>query len=251
MDMGIKGKVGLVTGAGRGIGAAIAKALAAEGCAVAVCDKDLEPAEQVVADIQAAGGVAMAVVADVSSLAAAHTCVAEVARQLGPVQILVNNAGFSLDGPVSDMTEAQWDSVVDVCLKGSWTFAQAVTPGMMKIASGRIINIASRAHLGENNKSNYCAAKAGVIGLTNALAIELGRHGITVNAVAPGLIRTDRVLGIRYFDDIDRRAKLSTPIQRPGMPEDIAGAVVYLASVHGGFVSGETLHVTGGRYSST
>ncbi|HWU79912.1 MAG TPA: SDR family NAD(P)-dependent oxidoreductase [Caulobacter sp.] len=251
MDTGIKGRTSLVTGAGRGIGAAIAKALAAEGSLVAVCDKDLEPAQTVAAEIEAAGGKALAVAVDVSSLQDVGRGVALVASTLGPIDILVNNAGFSLDGPLTDMSEQQWDSVVDVCLKGSWAMARAVAPSMIDRKRGRVINIASRAHLGENNKSNYCAAKAGVIGLTHALAIELGRHDITVNAVAPGLIRTDRVLGLRYYEDIDRRAKLSTPIQRPGMPEDIAAAVLYLASEQAGFVTGETLHVTGGRYSST
>ncbi len=251
MEMGIKGRVSLVTGAGRGIGAAIAKALGAEGSTVAVCDKDPTPAQQVVAEIEASGGKALAVSVDVADVEAVRRCVADVTKAMGPVEILVNNAGFSLDGPLTEMTEQQWDHVVDVCLKGSWAFAQAVAPTMIERRRGRIVNIASRAHLGENKKSNYCAAKAGVIGLTNALAIELGRHDITVNAVAPGLIRTERVLGLRYYDDIDRRAKLSTPIQRPGMPEDIAAAVLFLASEHAGFVTGETLHVTGGRYSST
>ena len=251
MDMGIKGRVSLVTGAGRGIGAAIARGLAAEGSVVAVCDKDLEPAQKVAAEIEAGGGRALAVAVDVANLEAVSRGVADVAKVLGPIDILVNNAGFSLDGPLTEMTEQQWDSVVDVCLKGCWAVARAVAPAMIERGHGRIVNIASRAHLGEFNKSNYCAAKAGVIGLTNALAIELGRHDITVNAVAPGLIRTDRVLGSRYYEDIDRRAKQSTPIQRPGMPEDIAAAVVFLASEQAGFVTGETLHVTGGRYSST
>ena len=251
MDMGIKGRVSLVTGAGRGIGAAIAKALAAEGSVVAVCDKDLEPAQKVVAEIEASGGRALAVSADVADLEAVKRSVADVGKAVGPIDILVSNAGFSLDGPLAEMTEQQWDSVVDVCLKGCWAAARAVAPSMIERRRGRIVNIASRAHLGENNKSNYCAAKAGVIGLTNALAIELGRHDITVNAVAPGLIRTERVLGLRYYEDIDRRAKQSTPIQRPGTPEDIAAAVVFLASDQAGFVTGETLHVTGGRYSSS
>lgn len=251
MDMGLNGRVAVVTGGARGIGAAIVRALAAEGCKVAVCDRDLAPARELADEIEAGGAGATALQVDVSSRAAVRDGMAAIGERLGPIDILVNNAGFSLDGPLVEMTEAQWDTVVDVCLKGSWLCAQAVAPLMMQRRYGRIINIASRAHLGEINKSNYCAAKAGVIGLTSALAIELGRFDITVNAVAPGLIRTERVRGLGHYDDIDRRARASTPIQRPGMPDDIASAVVYLASSHGGFISGETVHVTGGRYSST
>jgi 3-oxoacyl-[acyl-carrier protein] reductase len=251
MELGIRDQIAIVTGGGRGIGAAIAKALAQEGCQVAVCDRDSDPAHEVADEITQAGGKAFAVSADVRDSDAVKRCVDAVLARCGAVHILVNNAGFSLDGPLLEMTETQWDSVVDVCLKGSWLFAQAVVPAMVERKYGRIINIASRAHLGENNKSNYCAAKAGVIGLTNALAIELGRHNITVNAIAPGLIRTERVLGLRYYQDIDRRASERTPIQRPGVSEDVADGVLYLASSRAGFVTGETLHITGGRYSST
>jgi 3-oxoacyl-[acyl-carrier protein] reductase len=251
MDMGLKGKVALVTGAGRGLGADIARQLAAEGCKVAVCDRDAQPAAEVVQSIQAAGGQAFAVTADVASRDSVQAAVAQTIAQLGAIDILVNNAGFSEDAPIEEMTEAQWDRVLDVCLKGSWLCAQAVVPSMKAQGQGRIINISSRAHLGENRKTNYCAAKAGLLGLTSALSIELGASGITVNAIAPGLIRTERVHNLQFFEDIDRRAKQNTPIQRPGMPQDIGAAVIYLASEHGGFISGHTLYVTGGRYSST
>jgi 3-oxoacyl-[acyl-carrier protein] reductase len=251
MDMGLKDKVALITGAGRGIGADIAMQLAAEGCKVAVCDLDATPAASVAKAIVQAGGKALAVTADVASRVSVRDAVAQIVKSLGPVEILVNNAGFSQDAPLEEMTDEQWDLVIDVCLKGSWLCSQAVVAGMKALGRGRIINIASRAHLGENRKSNYCAAKAGVLGLTSALSLELGHSGITVNSVAPGLIRTDRVQNLQYYQDIDRRAKLSTPIQRAGMPQDIAAAVTYLASEHAGFVSGQTLYVTGGRYSST
>jgi len=251
MDTGIKGRVSLITGGAQGIGAAISKALAVQGCIVAIGDKDIESANLLAQEIKAKGGVAMTTHIDVADAESVQRAVLEVTQAAGPIDILVNNAGFSMDSPIAEMTELQWDKVVDVCLKGPWLTCRAVAPSMTARQYGRIINIASRAHLGENNKSNYCAAKAGVIGLTNALAIELGRHDITVNAIAPGLIRTERVKGLRYFEDIDRRAKLSTPIQRPGMPDDIAATVVFLASDQAGFISGETLHVTGGRYSST
>jgi 3-oxoacyl-[acyl-carrier protein] reductase len=251
MDMGLKGKVALVTGAARGIGLAIASQLADEGCRVAVCDLDLEAAQAACSSMVERGATAFAVSADVSSRASITDAVARARSELGPIEILVNNAGFSMDAPFEEMTEEQWDRVVDVCLKGSWLCAQAVVADMKSLGGGRIINIASRAHLGESNKTNYCAAKAGVLGLTSALSIELGKYGITVNSIAPGLIRTERVLGLRYYEDIDRRAKLSTPIQKSGEPSDIAAAAVYLASSAAAFVSGDTLYVTGGRYSST
>jgi len=251
MDMGLGQAVALVTGGGRGIGTAIAAGLAREGCSVAVCDKDVAAAQDVARTITSAGGVAKAFELDVTSAESVRDALRAVERDLGRTGILVNNAGFSLDAPLDEMSEEQWDRVVDACLKGTWLMCRAAAPAMKAAGHGRIVNIASRAHLGENNKSNYCAAKAGVVGLTNALSIELAPHGVTVNAVAPGLIRTERVLGLRYFEDIDRRARAATPVQRPGLPEDIAAAVVFLASRHAGFISGETLHVTGGRYSST
>lgn len=251
MYAGINGRVAIVTGGARGIGAAISKALAVQGCVVAIGDKELDPADLLAREIVADGGQACAFFLDVADAQSVQRCITEVTKSLGPVDILINNAGFSMDSPIAEMTELQWDSVVDVCLKGSWLMCREVAPSMIASQRGRIINITSRAHLGENNKSNYCAAKAGVIGLTKALSIELGPHGITVNAVAPGLIRTERVKGLRYFEDIDNRAKLGTPIKLPGLPEDVAAAVVFLASEQAGFVSGETVHVTGGRYSST
>ena len=251
MNLGLEGKIAVVTGAGRGIGRGIAQALGDEGCVVVVCDRDLPVAQEVADAIERNGGRAIAAQADVAKRDSVMALAARVERELGLADILVNNAGFSLDGLLLEMSDEQWDNVVDVNLKGSWLCAQAFVPGMRSKGAGRIVNISSRAHLGENKKSNYCAAKAGVIGLTRALSIELGPDNITVNSVAPGLIRTERVKAIAHFDDIDRRAQLSTPIKRPGEAADIAMAVVYLASAAGGFVSGETLHVTGGRYSST
>jgi 3-oxoacyl-[acyl-carrier protein] reductase len=251
MKLDLAGKVAVVTGGGRGIGRAICEALAGEGCPVAVCDRDEDAARDVAQAIVAQRGHAAALKVDVSDRSSVQLAATDVQRLLGTACILVNNAGFSLDGPLLEMTDEQWDAVVDVNLKGSWLCAQTFVPAMRAAGWGRIINISSRAHLGENRKSNYCAAKAGVIGLTRALSIELGDDNITVNAVAPGLIRTERVRSLRHFEDIDRRARESTPIKRPGTPEDVAAAVVYLASEAAAFVSGEVLHVTGGRYSST
>lgn len=251
MDLRLKDHVAIVTGAGRGIGAAIATTLAEEGCHLVLCDKDLDVAEEVRNILQERGSRAIALQVDVARYDCAAHVIQTALEEYGNIHILVNNAGFSRDAPIVDMTERAWDDVVDASLKGAWAFSQAAARHMIAQRYGRIINIASRAYWGEFNKTNYASAKAGMVGLSRALALELGPHEITVNAIAPGLIRTERVRNLKYFEDIDRRAKSSTPIQRPGMPEDIADAVAFLASHRAGFITGELLHVTGGRFSSS
>ena len=251
MDLGIGGHVALVTGAGRGIGEAVAVRLAQEGCRVVICDLDMAPAENVAARIRATGGEALAVQADVAQYEAASEVVGRALKHFGDLHILVNNAGFSRDAPVTEMTEQAWDAVVNACLKGTWAFSQAAARHMIGRKYGRIVNIASRAHWGEFNKTNYASAKAGVVGLSRALALELAPHEITVNTIAPGLIRTERVKNLKFYEDIDRRAKLSTPIQRAGEPEDIADGVAFLASRRAGFITAELLHITGGRFASS
>lgn len=248
MDLKIRGDVAIVTGGARGIGAGIVRGLADEGAQVVIWDRDLEPAEALAAEIRDAGGMAIAVQGDVACSAQVQDVIAEVIARLGGLHILVNNAGFSLDGPITDMSDDQWDRVYEVCLKGVFNTCRAAAPQMISQQHGRIINIASRAVVGDNNKSNYSAAKAGVVGFTRSLAVELGRHAITANAIAPGLIHTDRVKTTPYYADLDRRAREMTPIQRPGLPEDIADAVLYFASRRTGFVSGELLYVSGGRH---
>lgn len=247
MDLQLKDHVAIVTGAARGIGAAVARSLATEGAAVVVWDLELEAAEALTREIVQEGGRAQAAQGDVTSRLDVERVIESVNSSFGGIQILVNNAGFSLDAPLTEMTDERWDKVNDVCLKGTFLTCRAVVPHLISQGYGRIINISSRAYNGDDNKSNYSAAKAGVIGFTRALAIELGRHAITANIVAPGLIRTDRVRQTPFFDELDQRARQLTPIQRPGSPADVADAVLYLASPRTGFVSGEVLHVTGGR----
>ncbi len=250
MDMGLQAHVAVVTGGARGIGAGIVRGLAAEGAHIAIWDRDLEPAQVLADEISAAGGTARAYAGDVTDRGAVERILAQVADDFGPIRVLVNNAGFSRDATVIDMTDEQWDSVYEVCLRAAFLVCRAAAPAMIAAQYGRIVNVASRTHSGEIYKANYSAAKAGLVALTRTIAIELGKNAITANCVAPGLIRTERVIGNPGYDDIDRRARRATPIQRPGETSDVADAVVYLASPRTGFVSGEIIHVTGGRAAS-
>ncbi|WP_322761857.1 SDR family NAD(P)-dependent oxidoreductase [Frankia sp. Cr2] len=247
-DLGISGHVAVVTGGGRGIGAAIVRALAAEGARVVVWDRDDAAADATVAAVVAAGGHAHPVVADVTDRAAVDVAVGSVVTRLGSIQALVNCAGFSSDAPIGEMTDEQWASVLEVNLTAPFYVTRAIVPSMIGQHYGRIVNISSRARLGDRNKVNYCAAKAGLVGLTYALALELGEHGITVNAVAPGFVETDRVRTLTYFEDLKRRAVAKTPVRRLGEERDVADAVLYLLGRGSGFVTGEVLGVSGGRW---
>lgn len=250
MDLGLRDQIAVVTGAGQGIGAEIATALAEEGCQVAVWDRDAKSAETMAERIRKTGGAAFAVTGDVTQRATVNQVLAQIVERCKSVQILVNNAGFSLDSPFVDMSEQQWNSVIEVCLTGVFHCSQAVAPIMIGQRYGRIINISSRSALGDFSKANYVAAKAGVSGFTKALALELAKDEITVNAISPGFIRTERVLKSPHYEQMDARAKTRTPIQRPGMPRDVANAALFLAAKSSGFITGEVLHVAGGRLSS-
>jgi 3-oxoacyl-[acyl-carrier protein] reductase len=247
MDLQLVGQVAFVTGGARGIGAGIVRALVAEGAHVAIWDRDIDAASDLAREMSQQGGTALAIGGDVTSADEVKEAIHTITKELGAIRIAINNAGFSLDAPITQMTDERWDQVYEVCLKATFVVCRAVAPAMIEQGYGRIINISSRTHDGEVNKSNYAAAKAGVIGLTRSLALELGKHAITANCVAPGLIRTERVLLNPFYLDIDERARAATPIQRPGDVSDVADAVLYLASPRTGFVSGEVLHVAGGR----
>ncbi|AZY47883.1 beta-ketoacyl-ACP reductase [Bordetella avium] len=248
MDLGIENQVALVTGAGNGIGLACARALAREGCRVVVADIDAAAAGSAAQDITRAGGQALALALDVSRPEPVRQAVAEVLAHWGGIDILVNNAGFSRDGPIGVMSDAQWADVMNVNLTGQFHCIREIAPHMAARGYGRIVNMASRAHFGDVNKANYAASKAGVIGLTRALAIELGQSGVTVNAVAPGIIQTERLSRLPQFADIQARSLAGMPIKRMGQPEEVADAVVFLASARSGFITGEVLHISGGRY---
>jgi 3-oxoacyl-[acyl-carrier protein] reductase len=248
MDFGLNGLVVMVTGGGSGIGAETARLFATLGAKVAVVDKNREGAQAVRDAILAAGGQAAAHEADVTDEASVNDTVARVQQELGTVAILVNNAGFTRDMKITKMTVADWDSVVDVILKGAFLCSRAVLPGMAEARYGRIVNISSRAHLGNPGQANYSSAKAGIIGFTRALALEWGKHNITVNAVAPGIINTSAVTNLPHYQKIKESAERTTPIPRIGETVDVANAIVFLGSRLASYITGETLHVTGGRY---
>jgi 3-oxoacyl-[acyl-carrier protein] reductase len=244
-------RVAIVTGAARGIGASVAKRLADDGLVVAVFDLDEPGCETVAREIEGAGGHALAVAVDVSDEHGVEEAVSRVAAELGDPTVLVNNAGIIRDNLLYKMTLADWDSVMSVHLRGSFLMTRAVQAFMTKAGWGRIINLSSTSALGNRGQANYSAAKAGLQGFTKTLALELGRFGVTANAIAPGFIETEMTaataerLGVSFDDFKAARAK-DTPVARTGLPEDIAHAVSFFASEGAGFVSGQVLYVAGG-----
>jgi len=250
MQLGLKDRVVIVTGSARGIGAETALALAEEGACIVVTDIDGDAAAAHCAALQGAGHRAIAVAADVTRQADVERLAQAAVAAFGGVHVLVNNAGFARDARITRLSEADWDAVVDTVLKGAFLCTRAVAPLMAAAKWGRVVNISSRAHLGNPGQANYSAAKAGILGLSAALALELGRDGITVNTIAPGFIETDGVRKLPHYAKIRDNALARTPIGRLGVPRDIAAAVCFLASEAAGYISGATLHVTGGRYAT-
>lgn len=248
MDLGIKGKVAIVTGSARGLGAMIARRLAEEGAKVVINDVQRELAEGTAQALRADGFEAHCVVADITRAAEVQRLVDGTVDTFGGVHILVNNAGFPRDRYLVKMTEEDWDLVLEVMLKGAFLASRAVMPRLIEQGWGRVVNISSRAYLGNPTQANYAAAKAGLIGFAKALALEEGRYGITVNCVAPGFMETEMVQALPTYETIRDRAVAAQSIKRVGMPADIADAVAFLASKRAGFITGEVLHVTGGRY---
>lgn len=248
MDLQIRNRVAIVTGAANGIGAAIATALAAQGVKLLLCDRDADRLAVREKELASAGASVLAVVADVVDPLSVESMVVQCMQRFGAAHILINNAGFTRDMRITKMRDEDWDDVVDVVLRGAFLCTRAAVPLMSKEKWGRIVNISSRAHLGNPGQANYSAAKAGLIGFTRAMAKEGGRDGITVNAVAPGLIATAAVTGLPHFEKIREAAEKITPIQRLGRVEDVADAVLFLCSERASYITGEVLHVTGGRY---
>jgi 3-oxoacyl-[acyl-carrier protein] reductase len=246
--------VAIVTGAARGIGAATARRLATDGHAVAVLDLVQESCGDTVAAIEAAGGRAVPVGADVSDADQVAAAVARVADELGPPTVLVNNAGVLRDNLLFKMTEDDWDTVMGVHLRGAFLMSRAAQAYMTQAQFGRIVNLSSTSALGNRGQANYAAAKAGLQGFTKTLAIELGPFGVTVNAVAPGFIVTDMTAATAArvkmdFDEFQKRAAEEIPVRRVGRPEDVAHTISFLASEGAGFVSGQVIYVAGGPLS--
>jgi 3-oxoacyl-[acyl-carrier protein] reductase len=246
--MELEGKNAIVTGGSLGIGAAIAIELGRQGANVALnYRKHDTEAKQVALEIEKMGRKALVVKADVSSFADAEKMAAEVAKELGTVHILVNNAGVNRDGVIWKMTEEQWDTVLDINLKGYFNYTRAVAPLLRQNNWGRIVNITSINGLrGKFGQTNYSAAKAGIIGFTKALAKELGKSNVTVNAVAPGMIETDMMKDLP--EDIKKAAIDETVVKRLGLPEDVAWVVAFLCSERARHVTGEVIRVDGGQY---
>jgi 3-oxoacyl-[acyl-carrier protein] reductase len=244
-------RVAIVTGAARGIGAATARRLAQDGLAVAVLDLDEASAKGTVEAIESAGGRALALGADVSDAEQVDAAVSRVAAELGAPTVLVNNAGVTRDNMLFKMTESDWDTVMNVHLKGAFLMSRAAQKHMTEAKWGRIVNLSSVSALGNRGQANYATAKAGLQGFTKTLAIELGKFGVTVNAIAPGFIETEMTrataerLGVPFDQFIEFNAK-QIPVQRVGQPEDIAHLVSFLVSEGAGFVSGQVIYAAGG-----
>jgi len=245
------GRVAIVTGAARGIGAATARRLAADGMAVAVLDLDAGSCDATVEAITSTGGRAIAVGADVSEDEQVEAAVATVAEDLGPPAVLVNNAGVLRDNLLFKMSEDDWDTVLNVHLRGSFLMSRSVQKHMVDQRYGRIVNLSSSSALGNRGQANYSAAKAGMQGLTKTLAIELGQFGITANAVAPGFIATDMTaataarLGMT-FEDFQASVASQVPARRIGEVDDVAHAISFLASEGARYISGQVIYVAGG-----
>jgi 3-oxoacyl-[acyl-carrier protein] reductase len=244
-------RTALVTGSARGIGAAIAKRLSDDGFAVAVLDLDETACEPVRDEIVSAGGRAIAVGVDVADEEAVERAVSRVAEELGHPSVLVNNAGITRDNLLFKLTANEWDSVMNVHLRGAFLMSRASQRYMTEAGWGRIVNLSSTSALGNRGQANYSAAKAGLQGFTKTLAIELGKFGVTVNAIAPGFIETKMTadtaerMGIS-FEDFKKGAAKQIPVARVGQPEDIAAVVSFFARDDASFVSGQVIYVAGG-----
>jgi 3-oxoacyl-[acyl-carrier protein] reductase len=244
-------RTAIVTGAARGIGAAIALRLADAGHRIAVVDLHEHETAGTVAQIVAAGGRAIGIGADVASTDDAENAVSRVVEELGAPTILINNAGILRDNLLFKMSDADWDAVIGVHLRGAFVMSRAVQSHQVSAGWGRIVNLSSTSALGNRGQANYAAAKAGVQGFTKTLAIELGPFGVTVNAIAPGFIATDMLretaqrVGVTFEEFLAGAAK-DIPVGRTGVPADIAAAAAFFVSEEASFVSGQVLYVAGG-----
>ena len=246
--MALQGKIAIITGAGCGIGHATAIKFANSGIKVVVNDIIDDSAVKTVNEIKSNGGEAVYIQADISKWEEARKLVDETIKIYGTVDILVNNAGITRDKLLRDMGEDDWDAVLNINLKGAFNCCKFVTPVMAKKKYGKIVSLSSLAYLGNPGQANYSSSKAGILGLTRSLALEFGRYHLNINAVAPGMIDTDGLKTHPKYKMVIDRAVKGTPLGRLGTPEDIANAICFLVSENANYITGEVLHVTGGRY---
>jgi 3-oxoacyl-[acyl-carrier protein] reductase len=246
----LSGRVALVTGGGRGIGAPTARRLAGDGAAVLVVDLDLEPADEVRAEIASAGGTARATSCDVADRGAVESAVRLAVDELGSLDILVTCAGITRDNLVHKLTDEDWDAVIGTHLKGTFLCAQSAQRVMVERGGGSMVFLSSASARGNRGQANYSAAKAGIEGLARTLAIELGPFGIRVNAVAPGFVETRMTRAVaertgQDFEDFKQAYSERVPLRRVGQPEEIASAIAFFAGDDSSFVTGQTLHIAG------
>lgn len=242
-----KDKIAVVTGASRGIGRSIALALAAKGAVIVAVDMDQASTDAVVAELQASGAKALGIIGNVTNTPDVERMINQAMETFGRVDILINNAGITRDGLLVRMKDEDWDAVLSVNLKGAFLCSRAASKVMAKQRYGRIINIASIVgQMGNAGQANYCASKAGLIGLTKSNARELAKRNITVNAVAPGFIAT--AMTDALSDKVREELAAQIPMERLGSSEDIANAVLFLAAEQSGYITGHVLAVNGGMY---
>ena len=250
----LDGRVAFVTGAGRGIGAATALRLAEEGARVGLADVDTSGCEEVAAEIRKLGSEALVHKCDVASAAQVQEAVDKTAAQFGRLDILVNNAGVLRDNLLFKMTDEDWETVMNVHLRGAFNCSRAAQKYMVQQKYGRIVSLSSTSALGNRGQANYSTAKAGLQGFTRTLAIELGQFGITANAVAPGFIDTEMTRSTARRqgldpDEVIANASKVIPVRRVGQPRDVANVICFLASEEAGYVSGQIIYVAGGPRS--
>ena len=241
----------IVTGAARGIGASVARRLSREGHAIAIIDLDADACQSIVDEIVAEGGTAQGFAADVSDEVSVENAVDAIALAMGHPLVLVNNAGILRDNLLFKMTVDDWDAVMGVYLRGAFLMSRAAQRHMIEAGWGRIVNLSSTSALGNRGQANYAAAKAGMQGFTKTLAIELGRYGVTVNAIAPGFIESEMTIGTAArigisFEDLKSAMVKEIPVGRAGTPDDVSAAVSFFVREDASFVSGQVLYVAGG-----
>jgi 3-oxoacyl-[acyl-carrier protein] reductase len=249
---GVEDRVALVTGGGQGIGAAIARRLAAGGARVAVLDREVAGAQAVADEISASGGTALAVTADVSQREQVQAAVDTVVAEFGALHILVNNAGVLRDNLLFKMTDDDWTLVMEVHLRGAFLCSQIAQKHMVAAHYGRIVSMSSTSALGNRGQANYSTAKAGLQGLTKTLAIELGPFGITANAIAPGFIETAMTAATAErvgttIEQMREAVAAAIPVRRAGVPEDVANVAAFFAGEEAGYVTGQVIYLDGGR----